>query len=94
MWYRNKFFQYGAGIIVILLVIFLTGKVEYFFGFILKVLAALAKPVLLAGLFYYLFRPLVSWMELIRIPKVVAILFTYLLFGGLVALFLIYAGTL
>lgn len=94
MWYRSKFFEHGAGIILILLVVFLTGKVGFLFRFIFKIIAALAKPVLLAGLFYYLFRPLVGWMEQIRIPKVAAILLTCLLFGGLAALFFIYVGNL
>ncbi|MFC5530495.1 AI-2E family transporter [Cohnella yongneupensis] len=74
---QGKWFRTGYGIIVVLLIAFLASKVDYVFDPIGKVLAALFVPLLISGLFYYLFRPFVRLLS-IKLPKTLAIILVYL----------------
>lgn len=73
---QGKWFRIGYGIIVVLLIAFLASKVDYVFDPIGKVLAALFVPLLISGMFYYLFRPFVRILSL-KLPKTVAIALVY-----------------
>lgn len=79
MWYKNNFFKYAVGITLILLILLLFYDVRPLFTPLLDFLAVFLIPIILAGLLYYLLRPLVLWVEKLRLPRFVAILFIYLL---------------
>lgn len=74
---QGKWFRIGYGIIVVLLIAFLASKVDFVFNTISKVLAALFVPLLISGIFYYLFRPFVRVLS-IKLPKAIAILLVYI----------------
>lgn len=94
MWYKNNFFKYSTGIILVLLIIFLFGKIDFFLEPFKKFIAVVFFPFLVSGLLYYLLRPLVRLAEKIRIPPTLAILIIYVLLLGVFALFGTYAGSL
>ncbi|MFC5406287.1 AI-2E family transporter [Cohnella soli] len=83
---QDKWFRVGYGIIVVLLIAFLASKVDYVFDPIGKVLAALFVPLLISGMFYYLFRPFVRLLS-IKLPKWLAIVLVYIGAIGLCYLF-------
>ncbi|WP_027085765.1 AI-2E family transporter [Cohnella panacarvi] len=74
---QGKWFRIGYGIIVVLLIAYLASKVDYVFDPIGKVLAALFVPLLISGLFYYLFRPFVRLLS-VKLPKSLAIVIVYI----------------
>jgi Predicted permease len=78
MGYRLNFFKYAAGIVLILFMLFLLKQLDGFFIPLQKFMAALFFPILIAGLFYYLLRPLVRLGERARLSKTIAILSIFL----------------
>lgn len=87
---QSKLFRVGYGIILTLLIVLLATKVSFIFTPIAVMVTTLFTPILLSGVLYYLFRPLVEFLTR-YIPKGLAILSIYLLgIGGVIAfLFLI-----
>jgi predicted PurR-regulated permease PerM len=92
MGYRSNFFTYSAGILAVLLIIRLAGQLQFLFGPVGKAGTALSVPMLVAGFLYYLLRPVVEWLEQVKIPKTAAILLVYLLMLGLLTGAGIYGG--
>lgn len=83
---QGKWFRIGYGVIVILLIAFLASKVDFIFDPIGKVLAALFVPLLISGMFYYLFRPFVRLFSK-KLPKTLSIILVYLGAIGICYLF-------
>ncbi|TVY04415.1 AI-2E family transporter [Cohnella terricola] len=83
---QGKWFRIGYGIIVVLLIAFLASKVHFLFDPLGAVLAALFVPVVVSGMFYYMFRPAVRLLAR-RIPISLSILIVYLAVIGLIFLF-------
>ncbi|WP_409288501.1 AI-2E family transporter [Peribacillus sp. SCS-37] len=83
MWINRPFFKYALGIILCLIIILLFGKIDYFLGPIQQFLATMFFPILIAGLLYYLIRPVVRILSKF-LPKPVSILLVYaILFGSI-----------
>ncbi len=94
MFLKDKFFKYGLAIIMVLIIIYLFGKVEFFLDPFKKFIAVLFFPILLAGVLYYLMRPLVRLAVKYRIPRTPAIL---VIFAAVILLFILvsnYAGSI
>lgn len=85
----NRFFRFCIGIILILLVIFLGDKVKFIFNPLISLLSVILVPAMLAGFFYYLLRPLVELMHKRRVNRTLAIFLIYLVFGLIMAGFII-----
>ncbi|WP_124726586.1 AI-2E family transporter [Staphylospora marina] len=79
---QTRLFRIGYGIILILLIVFLGQKVSFLFKPVTVLVQTLFFPFLLAGVLYYLFRPIVGGLQRWKVPKVAAILLIYLLFAG------------
>ncbi|WP_455663297.1 AI-2E family transporter [Pradoshia sp.] len=82
MWVNKPFFKYASGLILILLIIFLFGKIDYFIWPFQKFIITLFFPILIAGLVYYILRPIAHWLSR-YMPLAISILLIYLLFGVL-----------
>jgi predicted PurR-regulated permease PerM len=78
MWYKQSFFKYTTAIISVLLIIYLLYNVGFLFTPIIDFFLTLTYPVLLAGILYYVFRPLVRLQEKVRIPRALAIVNVYI----------------
>lgn len=94
MWIKNSFFKYTVGIILVLLIIFLFGKVQFVLEPIKTFLAIIFTPALISGLLYYLFRPLVRVGVRIKIPKTLSILLVFLLFVVVFSAIGLYSGAI
>ncbi|WP_078380380.1 AI-2E family transporter [Sutcliffiella halmapala] len=88
---QSKWFRIGYGLIVILLVIYLLSLVNFIFTPITIMIKTLFAPIILAGVMYYLLRPLVN-LAARYIPRGLAILSIYLMFIGIITLLLFLIG--
>lgn len=79
MWFNDKFFKYGTGILLTLLIIYMFGKIEYFLLPFRKLVAAIFAPILASIILYYILRPLVRLLEKIKIPKTLSIVLSFLI---------------
>lgn len=77
MWIRKPFFEYATAALLIVIIIFFLGKIDYFFWPFKVMIGTVFAPLLLAGLFYYLLRPIVSLLSR-RAPKRIAILSVFI----------------
>ncbi|PAE26631.1 AI-2E family transporter [Bacillus sp. 7894-2] len=82
MWINKPFFKYAAGTIFVLIIIFLLGKIDYFLWPIRALIATIFFPVLIAGIFYYILRPLVRLASRVM-PKTASILLIFAAVLGL-----------
>ncbi len=83
---QGKWFRIGYGIIVMLLIAYLASQVDYLFDPIGAVLAALFLPIVISGIFYYVFRPPVRFLAR-RLPLGLSIFIVYLAVFGIIVLF-------
>jgi predicted PurR-regulated permease PerM len=93
MWVQKPFFKYATGIILVLVIIFLFGKIDYFVWPLQNFIIAIFFPVLIAGLIYYILRKPVRWLDQFM-PKVVSILIVFVVVAGLFSAFFYFAGSL
>ncbi|WP_059170310.1 AI-2E family transporter [Bacillus sp. FJAT-27445] len=62
MWIEKPFFRYATAAILLLIIIFLFGKIDYFVWPFKKLIGALFLPLLLSGFIYYILRPPVRFL--------------------------------
>ncbi|WP_319005617.1 AI-2E family transporter [Mesobacillus subterraneus] len=93
MWIQRPFFKYATGTILLLLIIFLFGKIDYFLWPLQNFIIAIFFPVLISGLIYYILRKPVQWLSKFM-PKLASILIVFTLVAGLFTGFIYFAGSL
>lgn len=79
MWFNHKFFKYGTGILLTLLIIFMFGKIDFFLSPFKKLIAAIFAPILASIILYYILRPVVRFFQKIKIPKTISIVLSFVL---------------
>ncbi|WP_409345107.1 AI-2E family transporter [Paenibacillus sp. MBLB4367] len=89
---QGKYFRIGYGIALLLLIVFLAAKVDFLFHPIGVVFRTLFFPLFVAGILYYLLRPVVKGLMHLKIPKPLSILLVYVAGFGLIALVVVLAG--
>ena len=83
MWFRNNFFKYSTGSILVLLIIVLLGQVRFILDPIKNALMVVALPLIVTLLFYYILRPLVRFLTKRGLPKIAAVIISFILILGL-----------
>ncbi|MFD3257393.1 AI-2E family transporter [Paenibacillus lentus] len=86
---QKPFYRICLGIIMVLTIILLLSKVSFIFMPFVTLINILIVPVMLSGFLYYLLRPIVQFLERKRWNRMLSILTIYLLFAGVVTIFLI-----
>jgi predicted PurR-regulated permease PerM len=71
---QTRLFRIGYGIIIILLIVLLAQQVSFIFKPVAVLVQTLFFPFLLSGVLYYLFRPVVAFLEGKRMPRTLAFL--------------------
>ncbi|MFB3169947.1 AI-2E family transporter [Neobacillus sp. 179-C4.2 HS] len=89
---HTRAFRFGYGLLLIFLIIFVAMKIDFIFQPVFLLTQTLFFPFLLSGVLYYLFRPLVNYLQLKNIPRTFSILLIYLLFGLLISLLIFLGG--
>jgi len=82
---NNKFYRICTAIILLLLIVYLGDKVNFIFRPLTSLIHIIIIPLLIAGFFYYLLRPLVDFMERHRIKRALSVLIIYVVIGLLIA---------
>lgn len=93
MWIQRPFFKYATGAILVLLIIFLFGKIDYFVWPLQNFIIAIFFPVLISGLIYYILRKPVQWLERFM-PKLASILTVFVFIAGLFSGLINFGGSL
>ncbi|RNF39156.1 AI-2E family transporter [Planococcus salinus] len=83
MWIQKPFFEYTTGILLVVITIFFLGKIDYFLWPFQVIITTLFAPVVLAGVLYYILRPVVELLSR-YVPKTAGIL---IIFGVIAILF-------
>ncbi|MDN7246700.1 AI-2E family transporter [Planococcus shenhongbingii] len=72
MWIKKPFFEYATAVLLIVIILFFLGKIDYALWPFKVIIATVFAPILIAGLLYYLIRPLLHLL-MRYMPKVAGI---------------------
>lgn len=92
--FNSKFFKYGCYLLLGLLIIFMLGKIDFFISPIKSFIYSIIFPLLFGGILYYILRPLVRLLEKIKLPRIVAVLLSFVIVIFALAVFLTYTGSI
>lgn len=84
--YQSKWFKALVVAILITLLFLLLGEVGFVFDPIIDYITAIAFPFAVAGILYYITRPIVELLDRFKIPRIIAILLIFLIMGFLIFL--------
>ena len=88
---KEKWLKTGHTIILILIIIFLAGRIPYFMGPLTTVLSFVLLPLLFSIFLYYLLRPLVNILEKKLKIRTIAVIISFLAAASVITL-IIYLG--
>jgi len=81
MWYNQRFVAIASSTLLVLLIIYFLIQLHPIFDMIFQFISSIVFPILMAGVLYYLLRPIRNFLEKRRFPR--------LLISSLLLLFLI-----
>jgi len=82
---NNKFYRICTAIILLLLIVYLGDKVNFIFSPLTSLIHIIIIPLLIAGFFYYLLRPLVDYMERHNMKRALSVLIIYVVIALIMA---------
>lgn len=85
----KPYYRRSLGIIMALTIIYLLSKVSFIFNPIVTLVQILIVPLTISAFLYYLLRPIVIYMEEKRMNRILSILLIYLMFAGVITVFLV-----
>ncbi|WHH60875.1 AI-2E family transporter [Petroclostridium sp. X23] len=94
MWFHHKFFKYATGILLTLLIIYVFGRIDFFLQPFKEVFYTISIPIFIAGLLYYILRPLVRLLQKYRAPKTASIIISCIVIILFFALMASYSGSI
>lgn len=85
----NKFYKICIGVILLLVIIYLGSLVSFIFKPVIALFSLLIiVPVLIAGFFYYLLRPMVNFLEKQKLNRALAVLLLYVVIAMMLVAFI------
>ncbi|WP_191560309.1 AI-2E family transporter [Metabacillus idriensis] len=85
---KSKVHFWTIEILLLLLIFYVSTKVSFLFQPLIVFASTLFFPILVAGILFFIFTPVVRLLEKNKVPRTLAILILYLLFIGLLILLL------
>lgn len=82
--FRSKVHFWTLQILLMLLIVFVGTRVSFLFEPIIVFASTLFFPILIAGILFFIFNPLVKLLEKGKVPRTLAILIPYIVFIGVV----------
>ncbi|WP_221565748.1 AI-2E family transporter [Alkalihalobacillus sp. TS-13] len=79
---QSKLFRALIWILLLFIIVWIGMEISFLFKPIGILITTLFFPIVVSGVFFYLFRPVVKWIRKLKVPKVLAILIVYLAFAG------------
>ncbi|MFC3746239.1 AI-2E family transporter [Paenibacillus sp. GCM10012306] len=83
----NVFIRVCIAILLVLGIVYVSTLVDFIFKPVLSLFSVIIIPLMLAGFFYYLLRPLINAMERRRINRSISILIVYVVIALLLLVF-------
>ncbi|MFC7391893.1 AI-2E family transporter [Scopulibacillus cellulosilyticus] len=83
---NNKFVVWVMIILIMSVTIFALSKIVFILKPVIIFIETIFLPVLLAGVCFYLFNPIINFLEKIGIKRIISILILYLVIIGIIAL--------
>ncbi|WP_252316135.1 AI-2E family transporter, partial [Sinobaca sp. H24] len=83
---KGKYFNIGYGILLAFLIIFLGTLIDFIFAPIVILVSTLFAPILIAGVLFYIFRPIVNLLSKKTAQGSVLYLFVFVFAGILTGL--------
>ncbi|MFD1864798.1 AI-2E family transporter [Planococcus chinensis] len=91
MWIHKPFFEYATGALLVVIILFFLGKIDYAIWPFQVVITTIFAPILIAGLLYYLIRPFLHLLTR-AIPKIAGIVVVFSVFAITIALVVYFFG--
>lgn len=85
----RPYYRRSLGIIMALTIIYLLSKVRFIFNPLVTMVQILIVPLTISAFLYYLLRPIVIYLEAKRMNRILSILLIYLMFAGVITIFLV-----
>ncbi len=85
----NNFIRVCLAILLVLGIVYLGSRVDFLFTPILSLFSVIIVPLMLAGFFYYLLRPLIDTLEKYKLNRSLAIIIVYVVILVLLFAFII-----
>lgn len=89
---KERWFRIAIGTILFLVIVWLMNEVKFIFTPLVIFVQTLFLPFLIAGIFFYLCRPLIQMLERWRVPRTAAILLIFFVIAALLALIVLSIG--
>lgn len=89
--FKSKTHFWTLQILLVLLIIYVSTKVSFLFEPIIVFASTLFTPILIAGILYFIFNPIVRFLEK-KLPRTLSILLIYLAFVALIVFVLSAVG--
>ncbi|MFY0761874.1 AI-2E family transporter [Metabacillus dongyingensis] len=89
---KSKVHFWTIEILLLLLIFYVSTKVSFLFQPLIVFASTLFFPILIAGILFFIFSPVVKLLEKNKVPRTLAILILYLIFIGLILLLLSTVG--
>lgn len=83
---NERWFRVGIGMIILLVIIWLLYADNFIFTPLVIFVKTLFLPFLIAGVLFYLTRPLTKVLEWVHVPRKIAILIIFLIIAGILTL--------
>ncbi|MRX73557.1 AI-2E family transporter [Bacillus lacus] len=83
---KSKIHFWTIEILLILLIIFVSTRVSFLFEPIIVFTSTLFFPILIAGILYFIFSPVVTFLQSKKVPRTLAILCIYLVFISIIVI--------
>ncbi|MBM5606712.1 AI-2E family transporter [Listeria ivanovii] len=88
----SKLFFWTIEILAVVAVIFILLQMKYIFSPIGIIISTLFMPILVAGFLFYLFNPLVLFLEKRKVPRILSVIIIFITFIGLIVLAVMQLG--
>ncbi|MBC1444107.1 AI-2E family transporter [Listeria seeligeri] len=88
----SKLFFWTIEVLAIVAVVFILLQMKYIFSPIGIVISTLFMPILVAGFLFYLFNPLVLFLEKRKVPRILSVIIIFIAFIALIVLAIMQLG--
>ncbi|MBC1371929.1 AI-2E family transporter [Listeria booriae] len=89
---ESKLFFWTVEILALVAILFVLNKLSFLFAPIGVIASTLFLPILISGFLFYMFNPLVLFLEKRKVPRLVSVLSIFVIFIGAVVLAVVQLG--
>ncbi|MBC2364152.1 AI-2E family transporter [Listeria booriae] len=89
---ESKLFFWTVEILALVAILFVLNKLSFLFAPIGVIASTLFLPILISGFLFYMFNPLVLFLEKRKVPRLVSVLSIFVIFIGAIVLAVVQLG--